>query len=128
MGLTAQLNGPDNQTVKKYLQEDKDLVLLTGISFVTDEALSQRIQTAEHCYISEADGSLTLELQGDGGKSQVKMSSLQVFDFETSGLCWKLNKRGELEIAALLMDGSSCPGETEKDPSKLDRTKAYLKL
>ncbi len=128
MGLTAQLNSSTNQIVQDYLKEDKDLVLLTGISFVTDEETKHIIHASEHYYLREVNGALTLELHSGLIKSQIKMSSLQIFDFEVSGLCWKLDQSGNPEIAAILLDGNSCPGQTESDPNKLNRTKTYLKL
>ena len=128
VGLVAELNSPVNQHLKNYLQHDKHLVLLTGISFVADAVTAQKIGTAEHYFVSEVNGSLILELYGNLGKSHIGMSALQIFDFETSGICWKHSKRNQPEIATILMEGNSCPGNTEKDPTKLDGTQKYWKL
>jgi hypothetical protein len=128
VGLTKQLNSMDNQPVTDYLKEDKELELLTGISFFTNEETSLQINTVEYYFINEINGALTLELLGDDGRFQIKMSSLQIFDFQTSNFCWKRNKRGHVEIAHILMDGKSCPGETESNPNKLDPILDYSKL
>ena len=128
VGLKAQLNSPANKATKDYLKEDKDVVLLSGISFVTNERIEQQIFNAEHYYISEIKGELTLELRREEETSHIPMSALKIFDFETAGFCWKRNKKNQLEIATISMDGNSCPGNAEKDPNKLDATQTYLKL
>ncbi len=128
VGLVSQLNSPTNQSLKHYLQEDKHLVLLTSISFVTDAVTAKKIGDAEHHFVNKIDGALTLELHGNLGKSYISMSALQVFEFETSGLCWKRNKRNQPEVAAIRMNGKPCPGQTEKDPTKLDSTQKHWKL
>ncbi|AWX45706.1 hypothetical protein HME9304_02733 [Flagellimonas maritima] len=128
ISLTNQLNHPNNRKVKEYLQNDKDLLILTSISFITDIETEQRIRTAEHSFVDEIDGALTLVLQNGRIKTQINLSSLQVFDFETSGLCWKKDKRNQLQIAAILVTGNSCPGKTEKDSNKLAIKRSHLKL
>lgn len=128
VGLSDQLNHSVNNTLRKYVQEDQDLEVLTKVSFLTDAQTEQWIRTADHFFLIQEGESLTLEMHRGNTASQIKMSSLEVFDFETAHFCWKRDKRGKLQIANILLDGGACPGETEKDPSKLDVTNAYLKL
>ena len=128
VGLKAQLNAAENQNLKEYLQDDPDLGVLSGISFVVDENMVPELQRADHFYLKEYRGALMLEAHNGNQISSLKMADFEVFDFETSQLCWKHNKRSKLEIAAIINSGERCPGETEKDPSKLDSTKKYLKL
>ncbi|WP_431160679.1 hypothetical protein [Flagellimonas beolgyonensis] len=126
VGFTTQLNHPDNQAVKDYLQEDTDLVLLSKISFKANAEVSERIQSSDYFYLNtDAKGSLSLVA---GDNFTIKMSDLEVFDFETAKFCWKKDKRGRLEIGHILMDGNTCPGTTEANPKKLVRTPDYLKL
>lgn len=128
VGLTAQLDRSNNTDLVKYLQEDTDLVLLSQISFVADRGIAEKLSSGKPMYLVEnIHGTLVLML-GNGPKAQIiDMSTLQVFDFEASGFCWKKDQRGRSRIAHILMDGGSCPGETEKDPRKLDKTPDYLK-
>lgn len=128
VGLSAQLNAARNQTLKAYLQDDVDLGILTGISFVAQGEIDNELRNAEHFFLKEHRGAIILEAHKGQHFVEIKMASLEVFDFETSHLCWKLDKRNKLEIAAVLAQGTRCPGETEKDPNKLDTTKSYLKL
>ncbi|MFC4221169.1 hypothetical protein [Flagellimonas marina] len=128
IGLTTQLKSSENQPIIDYLKEDKNLVMLTGISFMANEEISRQINTTGHYYINNVNGKLTLELNGNAGKYQVEMSDLQIFGFETSNFCWKRNKLGQVEIAHILMDGNSCPGETKNNPNKLDPILDYSKL
>lgn len=129
IGLAEALNSADNKVLLKYLQEDTDLVLLSQISFMTDIQTAQRIESADHLFlVTDLNGVLVLQV-GDAQKGHgVKMSILEAFDFETAGFCWKKNKRGKLQIAHILMDGVTCPGDTEANPKKLDKTPDYLKL
>ncbi|TMU55655.1 hypothetical protein [Flagellimonas algicola] len=128
VGLKAQLNAAKNLTLKEYLQDDSDLEVLTGISFVAKGGLDSKLRTAHHFYLKESRGTLVLEAHNGKQFSTIEMAGLEIFDFETSQLCWKRNHRGKLEIATITDSGSRCPGDTEKDPNKLDSTKNYLKL
>ncbi len=128
VGLKAQLNSTQNQTLKAYLQDDVDLGILTGISFVAQGEVDYELRTAEHFYLKELRGALILEAHSEHHFVEIKMAALEVFNFETSNLCWKLNKRNKLEIAAIVNEGNRCPGATEKDANKLDTTKSYVKL
>ncbi len=128
VGLTAQLNQSNNKDLLEYLSEDTDLALISQISFMTDEGTAEKLSSGKPLYLAEnAHGTLEL-LLGNGPKAQtLDLTTLQVFDFETAGFCWKKDQRGRSRIAHILMDGGTCPGETEKDPRKLDKTPDYLK-
>lgn len=128
VGLTTQLNQSNNIDLLEYLQEDTDLVLLSQISLVADSDTKEKLSSGKPMYLAEnAHGALVLQL-GNGPKAHtLDMATLQVFDFEASGFCWRKDQRGRSRIAHILMDGGSCPGETEKDPRKLDKTPDYLK-
>ncbi len=128
VNLSAQLNNTSNHTLKAYVEQDQDLEVLTQVSFITDPQTEQWIHTSEHFFLTTDGGSLALEFHKGNKASQIQVSSLEIFDFETSNFCWKRDRRGKLQIANILMDGSACPGDTEKNPGKLDVTNAYLKL
>ncbi|MHA7832355.1 MAG: hypothetical protein ACX93O_14770 [Flagellimonas sp.] len=127
--LVEELNGEENSSLKQYLQKDVDLTLLSTISFVTGEELSTILDQAEKLYLmSDRTGALTLII-GDVHKGHpIKLSTLEIFDFGTAGFCWQKDKRGQLNIAHVLMDGGTCPGTTSANPQKLNKTPDYLKL
>lgn len=128
VSLKTQLNNPENRAIREYLINDHKLRTLTTISFVTGSQEEQQLKKAEHLFIVERNGLLSLEIHTQKQKSTLKMSSLEQFDFETSGFCWKNNIQGKPEIAFIASSGDSCPGSTESNPEKLDETKAYLKF
>ena len=129
IGLTEALNSADNEVLLKYLQEDTDLVLLSQISFMADIETARRIESAEHLYlVTGPNGALALQIGDAQTDYPISASVLETFDFETAGFCWKKDKRGKLQIAHILMDGVTCPGDTEGNPKKLDKTPDYLKL
>lgn len=128
VGITTQLNNEANTTVRQYIQDDQGLQLLTTVSFMVDKQTEGKLQATDQYYLHSQNGALVLKIGSGSGAEEIKMTSLQTFDFETSGFCWKRNKRGHVEIAHILMDGKSCPGETESNPNKLGPILDYSKL
>lgn len=128
VGLKSQLNAVHNASLKEYLQDDSELALLTGISFRADEQTTLLLRTSRHFFLREEHGSLLLEANKGQKYLEIPMDSLEVFDFETSQICWKQNRQTKLEVAAIILEGKKCPGATEKNPDKLYTTKSYLKL
>ena len=128
VGMTTQLNNEANTTVRQYIQDDQGLQLLTSVSFMVDKQTESKLKAMDQYYLYSQNGALVLKIGRGSGTEEIKMASLQTFDFETSGFCWKRNKRGHVEIAHILMDGKSCPGETESNPNKFDPILDYSKL
>ena len=126
--LKEYLNNGDNQGLRNYLEDDRDIRMLTGISFVPLMADKQVLQEADHVYLAQQDGRLILEAHNGMDNKKINMKTLEVFDFETATFCWKENKRNKVEIAVIATDGQPCPRGTEKKAYKLDETKQYLKL
>jgi hypothetical protein len=126
VGLVEQLNQSDNAPLKKYLKEDTDLVLLSQISFVAQVEVSDKIKASDRFVLTtDRDGALSLQFESG---ATLKIADLEVFDFETANFCWNKDNKARLQIAHILMDGKTCPGDTEANPKKLDRTPDYLKL
>ncbi|MCK0160131.1 hypothetical protein [Allomuricauda sp. F6463D] len=129
VSLVGELNKESNSNLKKYLQEDTGLVLLSSMSFVAVAELSMKLDTTEKLYLTtDRTGALVLLIGGANSGYPIKQSALEIFDFETSAFCWQKDKRGKLDIAHILMDGGKCPGTTEANPEKLNKTPDYLKL
>lgn len=128
VGVKQLLNHEKNADLRSYLEDDRSLSMLTGIAFVADPAQKQLLESAQHVSLIREDGHLTLQVQQGMGHTEVRMKSLEVFDFETSGFCWQENKRNRPEIAVLTRNGEGCPRGTEKSADKLDETRQYLKL
>ena len=128
--LVEQLNSDKNSYLKNYLQEDVELVLLSSMSIVVDQTLSQKLDKAEKLFLKTgSDGALFLQISGGAQDGKpIQQSSLEIFDFERGNFCWKLDNRGRINIAQILMDGITCPGSTKANPEKLNRTPDYLKL
>ncbi len=129
VSLVEELNQDRNIGLKQYLKEDIDLDLLSQISFMTNKKMAEEMRYAEQLYLkTDNNGILTLYI-GDRRKQRIiKLSALEIFDFETAAFCWQKDKRGQLDIAHILMDGGNCPGNTEANPEKLNKTPDYLKL
>ncbi|MEQ5791613.1 hypothetical protein J4E06_11160 [Muricauda sp. NFXS6] len=128
--LVSELNQEKNSNLKTYLQEDMGVVLLSAMSFVADKALSQKLDAAERLFLTtDMSGALVLRIGGgmhDG--FVIKQSTLEVFDFQRANFCWDKDKRGRINIAQIVLDGGTCPGNTKANPEKLNKTPDYLKL
>ena len=128
VNLKSQLNKAENSELLEYLTNDKNLKVLTQISFVANIQEAIQIDEAEHLFVVEQDGMLALKTYNGNRNATISMSELQLFDFETAGFCWKNSTYGKPEIALIALDGKSCPKSTENNPEKLNDTKAYLKF
>jgi hypothetical protein len=127
VSLKSFLNGEKNRELRNYLEQDKNIEILTQVAFVAPQ-LEQILFDAKHVSIIQENGRLAVQLESDFGRQRVAMNSLEVFDFKTATFCWNENKRGRPEIALINTRSQSCPKGTEKSADKLDRTKQYLKL
>ncbi|MEO0573310.1 MAG: hypothetical protein AAF039_16505 [Bacteroidota bacterium] len=126
--LKSLLNAKSNTSLLHYLEEDSNIQMLTGISFVTMGPQHQSLEEAQHISLTQKEGHLILQVENSIGNLEIDMKSLEVFDFETSGFCWQTNQRNQPAIAVLIGTGESCPRGTEKSANKLDETRQYLKL
>ena len=114
--------------MQEYLLNDKDQRVLIQVSFVASMEEAMQIDEAEHLFVVEQNGMLTLKAHNSYGNTIIKMSELQLFNFETAGFCWNNNTYGKPEIAVITPNGKSCPNSTEKNPEKLNDTKSYLRF
>lgn len=126
--LVEEFNQEKNTNLKTYLQEDTELVLLSSISFVANKELSKKLDAAEKLYLAtNTTGGLVLTIGEVRDGYTIQQSALEIFDYNTAPFCWNKDKRGQLNIAQILLDDSSCPGNTNVNPKKLDKTPDYLK-
>ena len=110
INLLTQLNNESNSNVRSYLANDEEYAIVTEISLLANENLTDRLKKAEHVFLVEDNnGLLILEILESNQRTLVKWSDLEIFDYGLSGF-------------------SSCPKGTEKKPSKLNDIKPYLKL
>ncbi|MEM8927863.1 MAG: hypothetical protein AAGC45_06650 [Bacteroidota bacterium] len=128
VGIKNVLNQESNNGLLHYLEDDRSLAMLTGISFVVINRQQQMLEEAQHLSLVQKDGHLVLQVENGMLNMEIDMKSLEVFDFETSGFCWQANKRNQPEIAVLTRNREGCPRGTEKTAAKLDETRQYLKL
>lgn len=127
--LVEELNRDENSSQKKYLQDDTDLRIMTHISFMAQAETVHRLEGAEQLYLkTDYNKVLTLYSRDANRGEEVKLSTLEIFDFKTAAFCWQKNKRGQFNIAQILIDGGTCPGALVSNPKKLNKTPDYLKL
>ncbi len=123
------LNNQENIGVLSYLEKDEDYRIVSQISLVTDPKQIQEIVHADNIrLIRETNSIMVLQIIKASSRTQLKISKLEVFDFNTSGFCWEEDKFGKKKIGILTAKGEECPSGTERKANKLDDTKSYLKL
>ncbi|WP_421807401.1 hypothetical protein [Flagellimonas sp.] len=129
VSVVKALNDAQNANLKTYLKENMNLVMLSEISFVADAELSKKLEIAEKLYLTtNQSGALTLKINDERKGYAIQLSYMDIFDYDTASFCWSKNKRGDLQIAQILLDGGTCPGNTEANPEKLNNIPDYLKL
>lgn len=128
VSLKSFLNDEANTGLLAYLEDDKNIEMLTGISFVAQMINEQQLKNAQHVHLIQKSNGLSLQVEDGNTTFEINMKELQVFDFSTASFCWQENKRSKPEIAVIAAYGQSCPKGTEKNAAKLDQTKQYLKL
>jgi len=118
-----------NHSLKEYLSLQDDARLVTGISLAINEGRLTKINEAEEVFVAPFGlKSYALELYSEGKLDErILFTETVVFAYNTSGICWKENKKHQLEIVDLV-DGSSCPSKTFKNANRAKKKVNYFKL
>lgn len=118
-----------NHSLKEYLSLQDDARLITNISLAINTDKQAKINQAEEVFISPYGlKSYALELYSNGKLNErILFTETVVFAYNTSGICWKENKKHQLEIVDLV-DGSGCPSKTYKNANRAQKKINYFKL
>ncbi len=128
IALTKALNATDNQTVRSYLAKDGDCKIVTGISLYLEPVPSSQLLASDNVFlVTDRNGQLRIEYSGNAKKQQLVLPVTEIFDYGTMGFCWGEDAYGHVRIETLNHNGN-CPGNTEKDPLKLETSKSYSKI
>ena len=120
LALQKLLNLKDNTDIKDYLAQDQKHRIIAGIRVYTDEELAKKLTLAEAVFLKENNkGILELELLTKTSRQRVSFTKLQIFDYETLGICWQEDLYGKPKIATMVE--GSCPKETFSKVSKLNK-------
>ncbi|WP_421804877.1 hypothetical protein [Flagellimonas sp.] len=127
--LVEALNAAHNSNLKTYLKENTKLEVLSSMYFVANAELSGKMDKTEKLYLTtDQSGALSLKMGNARNGDSIKLSDMDIFDYRTASFCWSKDKRGKLRMAQILLHGGACPGNTEANPQKLNKTPDYLKL
>jgi len=123
------LKEKQNHSLKEYLSLQDDARLITGVSLAVDKFRLAKINQAEEVFITPYGlKSYALELYSEGKLNErILFTETVVFAYNTSGICWKENKKHQLEIVDLV-DGSGCPSRTYKNANRAQKKINYFKL
>jgi len=118
-----------NHSLKEYLSLQNDARLITSISLAVDKFRLNKINQAEEVFITPFGlKSYALELYSEGKLDErVLFTETVIFAYNASGICWKENKKYQLEIVDLV-DGSGCPSKTYKNANRAQKKINYFKL
>jgi len=118
-----------NSSLREYLSLQDDARLITSISLVTNKARLTKINTAEEVFITPFGlKSYALELYSGGRlEERILFTETVVFAYNTSGICWKENKKHQLEIVDFV-EGYGCPSKTFKNANRAKKKINYFKF
>jgi len=118
-----------NYSLKEYLILQDDARLVTKVSLALQSSDVTNTQQAEEILlVPHGHKSYALELYSNTKMTQrILFTEAVVFAYNTSGICWKENKKHQLEIVDLV-DGSGCPSKTFKNANRAKKKINYFKL
>ncbi len=128
IALRSQLNSESNIMVRSYLSKEDNFQIVSKIAFVTNAENTDRLLRSQGVFLSESNNGILEITIGENKGGRLYFSELEIFDYQVSGFCWEQDQYGKERIAAISLNGESCPKGTDKNVQKLDQTKSYLKL
>lgn len=130
IGLIDALNSPANMSLRNYLQTTDKNVILTSVNIYFPDEIAQAIDNASEIYlINNKKSSYSLELLNkDRSREIIEFTDGISFEYGFSAFCWTENNRRQPVIAAFRGRNGSCPGNTVKDPEKLEKDDVFDKM
>ena len=126
--LKTALNDSGNEEVKRYLANDSDCRLVSGILLYLDPMAVDILMNSEELFLqTNKNGSLEIEMVNGKERQQFFIPKKEIFDYELMGFCWAADIYGNARIETLNENGH-CPDGTEKSARKVEDNKSYLKL
>ncbi|NAS32036.1 hypothetical protein GTQ40_13705 [Flavobacteriaceae bacterium R38] len=121
--LTEAMNAPENKAIQAYLDNDSNYKIISAVDVVTSKLVYNDILEAEEIYLSQHNANkLGLELMKDGKLyKKINLSSFTPFKYNLSSFCWGNDERRRPCIRAIVAGNISCPKDTYKQASKLDK-------
>ncbi len=126
--LKSHLNTDENSDVRNYLSKDTDCRLVSGVSMVVDQSLSETLFNAEQLQLTTTKGQFAVRLVDGNSTKLIPIPDGSVFDYELSSFCWGKDQFGKFKIEAITPERQGCPRGTESKAHKLADTRSYLKL
>ena len=111
VAVLKSLNSPQNRDVFQFLQNKSNAHLISTISVVFDAETTAKLSTAQQVFL-EYTGINTYVLKTyNNTKEQhsIHFSEGVVFGYQISNVCWKENKKRQLEIVDFVESDDRCP-------------------
>ena len=126
--LKTALNESGNEEVKRYLANDSDCRIVSGISMYLHPMTADNLINSKELFLrTNKNGSLEIEIVNGKERQQFSVPKKEIFDYELLGFCWAEDIYGNARIETLNENGH-CPDGTEKSARKVEDNKSYLKL
>lgn len=127
VGLQVLINQEENEGLRTYLATDQNQELVYEIHALLPGNILEGDLEGIQFELLQVEGKRTLRAIHGKNTSEVPMESLQIFDFESTNFCWTKDARGQLQVAAINIDGGRCPGNATNNPQELLKPSNYLK-
>ena len=130
VGFVDAINSDSNKSLKDYLEITQNNLVLSEVLIKFPEAVALQLNAASAVYlVNDKTNSYSLEVFSGGNKAlRIEFKEGICFGYFFSDLCWKENRKGDPIVAAIISNGSSCPGNTKQDPDKVHSKDIFDKI
>ncbi|WP_459211580.1 hypothetical protein [Aquimarina rhabdastrellae] len=117
VGILEALEQEVNQRVSTYVIEQPNAVIVDAVKWVIPLTDQKQLAQAEALFLqNKYPKQYEISLVKEGKEFYtIPLSKGTVFDVETSGFCWKKDKRGKPKLSALLQQGAKCAKGQEQN-------------
>ncbi|MDB9954028.1 hypothetical protein OAD49_00515 [Flavobacteriaceae bacterium] len=127
VAVLKSLNSKENTDVFQFLQNKTNAHLISTISVVFEAEIAAKLSTAQQVFLEHTGINNYVLKTYDNNKEQhsIHFSEGVVFGYQISNVCWKENKKRQLEIVDFVESDDRCPINTHRQAKKAKKKINY---
>ena len=127
IAVLKNLNSKENTDVFQFLQNKSNAHLISTISVVFDAETAAKLSTAQQVFLEHTGiNNYVLKIYNNNKEQHsIHFSEGVVFGYQISNLCWKENKKRQLEIVDFVESDDRCPINTNRQAKKAKKKINY---
>lgn len=112
-----------NNSLLKYIQNTPDTKLISAVRFIPKTSIATILNTCDDFYLKTTDnGGLNILFFKNGKQvKSISVSTLDVFQYELSSLCWAVNSKNKLELSTIISANETCLEGNSTNINKLKK-------